>query len=122
MRNRRVLDRYEAQRAGSALAVELHAVRLGDVVMATNPFELFLDYGLRIKARCRALQTMLVQLACDSCGYLPTERAVRGKSYGAEVASNVVGPQGGQVLVDETVRTINALWDGQRDVPARAGS
>lgn len=112
VRSRRVLDRYQTQQANSSLAVELHVVRLGDAAMATNPFELFLDYGLRIKARSRAAQTFLVQLACDGCGYLPTERAVRGKSYGAEVASNLVGPKGGQVLVDETVRTINALWDG----------
>jgi hypothetical protein len=112
VRNRSVLDRYAAQAAAPSLDVELHVVRLGDAVMATNPFELFLDYGLRIKARSRAAQTFLVQLACDYCGYLPTERAVRGGSYGAEVASNPVGPEGGQVLVDETVGAINALWGG----------
>jgi len=41
--------------------------------LATNPFELFLDYGMRIKARSKALQTFVVQLACDSSGYLPTQ-------------------------------------------------
>ena len=109
-RNRRVLDRHEAQQASSVVPVELHVLRLGDVAMATNPFELFLDFGLRIKARSRAAQTMLVQLACDTRGYLPTERAVQGRSYGAEVASNHVGPEGGQVLVDATVEEIARLW------------
>jgi len=52
-----------------------------------------------------------VQLAAGTSGYLPTERAVQARSYGAEVASNLVGPEGGQALVDETVRAINALWD-----------
>jgi hypothetical protein len=111
VRNRRVLERYETQRADPSLAVELHVLRLGDVAMATNPFELFLDYGLRIKARSRAPQTLLVQLAAGAFGYLPTERAVRAGGYGAEAASNVVGPEGGEVLVEETVRTINALWE-----------
>ena len=36
--------------------------------MATNPFELFLDYGLRIKARSEAPQTFIVQLACGARG------------------------------------------------------
>jgi len=109
-RNRSVLARYEAQQASSVVPVELHVLRLGEAAMATNPFELFLDFGLRIKARSRAAQTMLVQLACDMLGYLPTERAVRGGSYGAEVASNQVGPEGGQVLVNASVEEIARLW------------
>ncbi len=110
VRNRRVIERYEAQQPTSSLPVELHILRLGDVVMATDPFELFLDFGLRIKARSQAAQTMLVQLACDTCGYLPTERAVRARSYGAEVASNSVGPEGGQALVEATLAEIARLW------------
>ncbi|HUU08991.1 MAG TPA: hypothetical protein VM431_00455 [Phycisphaerae bacterium] len=88
--------------------IELHVLRLGDVAMATNPFELYLDYGTRIEARSRAVLTMLVQLSCAASGYLPTERAVRGGGYSAD--KFVVGPVGGQVLVEETVRRINELW------------
>ncbi len=88
--------------------VEVHLLRLGDVAMATNPFELFLDYGIRMKARSKAVLTLLVQLAGQDCGYLPTERAVKGGGYSAE--NYLVSPEGGQVLVDETVRHLNALW------------
>ena len=109
-RSRNVIRRYEQQKTQTHYPMELHALRLGEVAIATNPFELFLDFGIRIKARSRALQTFLVQLACDTAGYLPTERAVRAKSYGAEVASNLVGPKGGQVLVDATVAEIAGLW------------
>ncbi len=45
--------------------------------------------------------------------YLPTARAVRGGGYSAIVQSSVVGPAGGQVLVDETVQRIEALWRSQ---------
>jgi hypothetical protein len=89
--------------------VEIHAVRLGDVVIATNPFELFLDYGVRMKARSPAVLTFVVQLACQNLGYLPTARAVAGGGYSAD--KFVVGPEGGQRLVDETVRLINAMWN-----------
>lgn len=88
--------------------IEFHVLRLGDVAMATSPFELYLDYAVRIEARSRAVLTMLVQLSCANSGYLPTERAVKGGGYSAE--KFVVGPEGGQVLVEETVKRINELW------------
>ncbi len=88
--------------------IEFHVLRLGDIAIATNPFELYLDYGVRIKARSPAVVTLLVQLSCASCGYLPTEKAVKGGGYSAD--KYVVGPSGGQVLVDETVKQLTALW------------
>lgn len=94
--------------------IECHVIRLGDVVFATNPFELFVEYGIRIRCRSRALQTFLVQLAdaYGGGGYLPTQRGLDGGHYSALVKSNWVGPEGGAVLVEETVRAINALFEG----------
>ena len=92
--------------------MELHVIRLGDIVIATNRFELFLDFGLRMKARSKALQTFLVQLVGNGT-YLPTERAVGARSYGAEIASNLVGPEGGQVLVEKTVAEIDRMWEAE---------
>jgi hypothetical protein len=40
--------------------------------------------------------------------YLPTTRGVRGGGYSAELY--LVGPEGGRVLVDESVKRINARW------------
>jgi sugar phosphate isomerase/epimerase len=88
--------------------IEIHVIRLGDVSIATNPFELFLDYGIRIKSRSKAVLTLLVQLANQDCGYLPTARAVKGGGYSAE--NYLVGPEGGQVLVEESIKRINALF------------
>ena len=109
-----LVTRYEQQEASPEHDVECHVIRLGDIVFATNPFELFVDYGMRIRCRSRALQTFLVQLADGSGngGYLPTQRALDGGHYSAVVKSNWVGPEGGAVLVEETVRAINALFEG----------
>jgi len=106
-----VVNRYEAQQAGTAkpYKMELHVLRLGDVAIATNDFELFTDYGIQIKARSPAVQTFVIQLAGPGT-YIPTERAVRGGSYSAVIQSNRVGPEGGQVLVNQTVETIKSLW------------
>ena len=40
--------------------------KLRDVAIATNPFELFLDYGVQIEARSPAVQTFLIQLATNA--------------------------------------------------------
>ena len=89
--------------------MELHVVRVGDVAIATNDFELFTDFGVRIQARSPATQTFVIQLAGGGT-YLPTERAARGGGYGAIAQSNRVGPEGGQVLVDRTVELIDSMW------------
>jgi len=88
--------------------IEFHVIRLGDVSIATNPFELYLDYGIRMKARSPAALTFIVQTSCQSCGYLPTEKAVKGGGYSAD--KFFFGPEGGQILVNETVRLLNKMW------------
>jgi hypothetical protein len=105
-----IVARYEIQDKEPSYPTEIHVLRLGDIALATNPFELFVDYGLRMKARSPAEQTFVVQLACDSLAYLPTERAVAGGHYSAEVMSNVIGPEGGRLLVERTVESLKALW------------
>ncbi|MEX0885899.1 MAG: hypothetical protein WD009_05620 [Phycisphaeraceae bacterium] len=106
-----VAKRYERQHQNPKLSVEVHVIRLGDVAIASNPFEYYLDFGLQIKARSKAVQTLLVQLAGRGT-YLPTARAAAGASYGAVPASTPVGPEGGKELVNWSVDAINALFDG----------
>lgn len=110
MWNQSIVDRYSQQQANPNYTTEVHAIRLGDVAICTNPFELYTEFGVRIKSRSKAVQTFVVQLACESGAYLPTAEAIRSGSYSTAVFSNLVGPEGGTVLVDETVAAINALW------------
>jgi hypothetical protein len=109
-----VVDRYEAQQKGPVVnSVEMHVLRLGDVAIATNPYELYLDYGVQIQGRSPAQQTILIQLAAamDFAYYVPTPRAIEAGGYSAEVTHNLVGPEGAQVLVDRTVEAIGELWN-----------
>jgi hypothetical protein len=89
--------------------MELHVVRIGDVVICTNPFELFTEFGIRIKGRSKAVQTFVVQLTGPGT-YLATEHAIRGGHYSAVVHSTLVGSEGGQILVNETVAAISSLF------------
>lgn len=104
--------RFELERTQPRLPVEVHVLRLGEVAIATNPFEYYLDYGVQIKARSPAVQTFVVQLA-GAGTYVPTARAIAGKSYGAVPASTPVGPEGGRELVEWTVAALGGLWEPQ---------
>ena len=103
----RVIHNYE--NPPSAVNVELHVLRIGDVVFATNSFEYYLDYGDRIKGASKAVQTFLVQLASGRGSYLPSSRS--GTSgYGSWPSSCIVSPDGGDILLKETVNEINKLF------------
>ncbi len=85
-------------------------VRLILVLLTTNTFELYLDWGIQMKARSPAQQTFVLQLT-NGCGmYLPTALAIEGGSYSGLPHVNKVGPEGGQMLVDQTVRAMQVLF------------
>ena len=96
-------------RAGCHSPAEIHVIRLGDIALATNPFELYLDYGLLIKQRSPAILTFVVQLSCGHCGYVPSPRALKAGGYSA--AGEKFGPESGYRLVDETVRIMKGMWE-----------
>src|SRR5690606_34516220 len=106
-----VVKRYEAQQnnANPLYETEIHVLRIGDAAISTNQFELFTDYGIQIQARSKAVQTFVIQLAGPGT-YLPTAKAMQGGGYSAVCQSNVVGAEGGEVLVDRTVEIINSFW------------
>lgn len=105
-----ILRRAELQEVMEVLPAEIHIIRLGAIAIATNPFELFLDYGNQIKARSLAEQTFLIQLCCGAEGYLPTHKAEKGGHYSAFVYSGHVEHIGGEQLVRETLQDINGMF------------
>jgi hypothetical protein len=103
-----VLRQYQNQDKETVFPMELHVIRLGDVAFASNPFELYTDYGFRMIGRSKAKQTFVIQLSGNTGGYLPTEIALKGGGYSA--MANRVGPTGGYVLVEESLKLINEMW------------
>ena len=100
--------------ANCIILFDMNVVRLGDIAMASNPFELYLYYGQMIKARSKAVQTFLVQLAAGGdhpSGYLPSPDGEKFGGYGGLIINGQVGSDGGYLLVDITVEEINKLFD-----------
>jgi len=103
------VEQYTSHPVQQYYRAEIHVIRLGDIVFASNPFELFVDYGFIIKGRSRPKQAFLIQLSCDYGDYLPTQRALDGGGYSA--MATPVGVEGGMVLVNKTVELINNLFN-----------
>jgi hypothetical protein len=106
--NEVLLENFAKQNSVPFYKPEIHVIRLGDVAIVSNPFELYVEYGHRLKARSTAKQTFIVQLCCDYGGYLPTVKATKGGGYGGLVSE--VGPEGGKMLVDESIKLISDLF------------
>jgi len=109
-RGESVKERYDLQKNQPEMPVEVHLVRISDAAIVTNSFELYLDYSVRMKARSAAVQTFVVNLTGSYDGYLPTIRSVKGGAYGAVPASTLIGPEGGQQLVEKSIEMINNAW------------
>jgi len=109
-RGARVKKRFELQKKNPNMPIEVHAVRVGEIAFATNPFELYLDYAVRIRELSKATQTFLVQKAGCSGTYLPSERSIACGGYGSVPASTDAGPEGGDKLVDWTTEAINKMF------------
>ncbi|MDF2725744.1 MAG: hypothetical protein K0Q59_5422 [Paenibacillus sp.] len=105
----RVVNRFASQSDNPTLLAEVHVLRMGEMLIATFPFEYYLDYGVQIKVRSPATQTFLVELAGGGT-YVPSPRALLGSGYGATPASNRVGAEGGQQLAEYIVQTMRKVW------------
>jgi len=105
-----VILRYEDQDELPCISFDMNVVRIGDIAIATNPFELYHEFAQRIKARAKAEQVFIIQLSNGLGGYLPTRTAVNGGSYSSKAASTTCGPDGGDELVEKTLKNINSMW------------
>lgn len=106
-----VILRHRDQVKSPVFGFKCHILRLGNIAIATNPFELYHEFAMRIKARSKAEQVFIIQLANGCGGYLPTKAAVQGGSYSSKPASTTCGPEAGDELVKQTLKVMDDLWD-----------
>ena len=110
-RNQKALERYEDLKITPTNRYNIHITQVGPIAFASNPFELYQDYMHRIQARSPFIQTFITQLADASGQYLPSSRGAANKGYSASIFCNQVGPEGGQELVEYTLRVLQELSD-----------
>jgi len=92
---RRVVE-YGPQRR-----TQIQAFRIGDLALVGLPSEVFVEVGLEIKRRSPFGCTLVVELANDSFGYVPTDRAFSEGSY--ETLNSLVAVGTAPAMVESAV-------------------
>ena len=95
-------------RGPTSCLVEISAISMGDVAIATNPAELFVEYGLEIKEKSPFGVTMISCLTNGYCGYVPTEAGFTEKGYETHrtVFTSRLAKNGGQIITDKSVEML----------------
>src|SRR5690606_30145480 len=90
------------------LPLEVQVFRLSeDVAIVTLPAEVFVELGLAITAASPFKTTLVIELANDCPGYIPTKKAFAEGSY--ETVNSRVQPGVGEQLVETAVSLLRDL-------------
>jgi hypothetical protein len=88
---------------GPERVTQIQAFRIGDLGVVTLPGEIFVEYGLQIKKASPFAQTLVCELANDSVGYVPTDRAMTEGSYEVLNSRAAPGTEGAMVSTATTL-------------------
>lgn len=92
------------------LEAEVMAIRLGDVSLVGLPGEIFCEAGLEIKRLSAARHTLVVELANDGVGYVPTRESYAQGGYETTVGSTLVREDSAERLVASALRQVEQLF------------
>lgn len=92
------------------IPIEIQAFRLSpDLAIVTLPGEVFVEFGLHIKANSPFATTLVIELANDAPGYIPTKKAFVEGGY--EATNSRVAPGGGEQMVAAAIELLQELHD-----------
>lgn len=95
-------------RGGGTIPMEVQAFRLSDkLAIVTLPGEVFVELGLAIKKASPFETTLVIELANDGPGYIPTRKAFAEGSY--ETVNSRIVPGGGEQMVDVALKLLKDL-------------
>ena len=103
------LDMYKKQNEPDAL--EVTALRFGDVSLVGMPGEAFCELGIAIKQDSPTGNTLVAGLTNDCVGYLPTKGSFAHGGYETTVGSTMFAPGAGEGLVKSALSQLRELYD-----------
>jgi hypothetical protein len=89
---------------------EISVIRLGDVIIATNPAELFVEYQLSLKKMFRDWKIIVTELTNGHAGYIPTRLAFVLGGYEMERSlHSKLDEKAGDIITENTARLIHEI-------------
>ncbi|HWA98831.1 MAG TPA: neutral/alkaline non-lysosomal ceramidase N-terminal domain-containing protein, partial [Pirellulales bacterium] len=101
----------DMETAPPEVTMVLQAIRIGDLGIATSPFETFTETGLEIKQRSPWKPTFTIELANGAYGYLPTPEQHRLGGYETWLGTNRVEINASRKMTDALVNMLEELKD-----------
>ena len=89
--------------------VPLQALRIGEVAVATIPFEAFVEIGLELKAKTPLPETFVMSIANGAYGYLPTVAHHQLGGYETWLGTNQVEVQAAPKIVSALLEMLQQL-------------
>lgn len=91
------------------VSVRLHVFGIGDLGVASIPFEVFAEIGLEVKAKSPFKQTFVVGLADGYWGYLPTPAQHELGGYETWLSTNNVELKASEKIVSELLNQFSLI-------------
>jgi hypothetical protein len=95
--------------APDEIEIVLQTIRIGEVGIATIPFETFAEIGLEIKSKSPLSRTFVVSFGNGSYGYLPTPRHFELGGYETWMGTNNVEEQAATKIVASLLEMLAEL-------------
>jgi neutral ceramidase len=96
------------------VSIPLQVVRIGDLVIAAIPFEVFTQIGLQIKEESPFASTFTIELANDSHGYLPTPEQHMLGGYETWMGTNRVQKDASELITTNILALMESLKDSEQ--------
>lgn len=102
VRARKILQLAEMRKAGENLPLDVQVFRINnETAVITLPGEIFVEHGLNIKKASPFKNTIILELANNACGYVPTLKNYAEGGY--ETVNSFLIPGGGEMLVTTAI-------------------
>ena len=86
-------------------------IRIGNLAVVGIPGEFFCKLGMDIKKRSTAKHTMVIELANDSIGYLPTKVSFAQGGYESTAGSTRYENGSSERLVESVINQTSKLFN-----------
>ena len=103
--------RTETMTAMGTARTVIQAWRIGEIGFASLPGEIFVEWGLKIKAESPFPWTYPVELGGDYLGYLVTQQAWEAGGYESLISRSALpSVDGVPMMADTALKLLRRLW------------
>lgn len=118
VKKRRILRLEKMRKESDTIPLLVQVIRLdNEIAIVTLPGEMFVENGSSIKNLSPFENTMVIELANNSCGYVPNRKAYPQGAY--EVVNSIIAPGGAEIMMQAAVEMLEELKEKSKALAAK---